>query len=109
MAVKRLHKDLARFYTETLGHRLPNGPPNLTAIAKDGNVDETIKVRELASRRGGRLSSRLCLVGQNHCCGGGTERPQRGLYHGYAGDDAEFTDRDHGAYHTGIRQYEASG
>lgn len=43
-AVKRLHKDLARYYTEALGHRLPSSPPNLTSIAKDGNTEETIKV-----------------------------------------------------------------
>ncbi|RPB02592.1 hypothetical protein L873DRAFT_418300 [Choiromyces venosus 120613-1] len=42
--LKRLHKDLTKYYTENLGHRLPSPPPNLTLIAKDGNVGESIKV-----------------------------------------------------------------
>lgn len=42
--LKRLHKDLTRYYTETLGHRLPSAAPNLTMIAKDGNVEESIKL-----------------------------------------------------------------
>lgn len=42
--VKRLHKELTKYYTENLGHRLPSPPPNLTLIAKDGNVEESIKV-----------------------------------------------------------------
>lgn len=47
-AVKRIHKDLTRYYTDTLGHRLPSTPPNLTLIAKDGAQDETIKVSLVA-------------------------------------------------------------
>ena len=39
-----MHKDLVRYYTENLGHRLPSNPPNLTAIAKDGNVEDVVKV-----------------------------------------------------------------
>ena len=42
--VKRIHKDLTRYYADTLGHRLPPTPPNLTLVAKDGSRDETIKV-----------------------------------------------------------------
>ncbi|KAF8468403.1 hypothetical protein BDZ91DRAFT_109336 [Kalaharituber pfeilii] len=42
--LKRIHKDLTRYYTDTLGHRLPSTPPNLTLIAKDGAQDETIKL-----------------------------------------------------------------
>ena len=45
-AVKRLHKALVKYYTEVLDHRLPASPPSLTAIAKDQNVEETIKVRK---------------------------------------------------------------
>jgi len=47
--VRKLHKDLSKYYTETLGHRLPSPAPNLTAIAKDSNVEETIKVRTIQS------------------------------------------------------------
>lgn len=42
--LKRIHKDLTRYYTDNLGHRLPSTPPNLTLIAKDGAQDETIKL-----------------------------------------------------------------
>ncbi|KAL7275336.1 hypothetical protein RUND412_001738 [Rhizina undulata] len=37
-------RDLTRYYTEILGHRLPRSAPNLTLIAKDGNVEESIKL-----------------------------------------------------------------
>lgn len=47
MIVKRLHKALVKYYTEVLEHRLPASPPSLTSIAKDQNVEETIKVREI--------------------------------------------------------------
>ena len=42
--MKRMHKALTQYYTETLSHRLPHLSPNLTAIVKDGNGIETIKV-----------------------------------------------------------------
>jgi hypothetical protein len=42
--VKRMHKALTQYYTETLSHRLPHLSPNLTAIVKDGNRNEAIKV-----------------------------------------------------------------
>lgn len=45
--LKRLHKDLTQYYTEALGHRLPSQPPNLTAIAKNGSVDEAIKLMKI--------------------------------------------------------------
>ncbi|KAG0131805.1 hook-related protein family [Tuber indicum] len=45
--LKRLHKELAKYYTENLGHRLPSPPPNLTLIAKDGNVEESIKLAKI--------------------------------------------------------------
>ncbi|KAH0612235.1 uncharacterized protein H6S33_010287 [Morchella sextelata] len=42
--LKKLHKELTRYYTEALGHRLPSAAPNLTMIAKDSNVEESIKL-----------------------------------------------------------------
>jgi hypothetical protein len=45
--VRKLHKDLSKYYTETLGHRLPSPAANLTAIAKDGNTEETIKLAKI--------------------------------------------------------------
>ncbi|KAG0641991.1 HOOK protein-domain-containing protein [Tuber brumale] len=45
--LKRLHKELTKYYTENLGHRLPSPPPNLTLIAKDSNVEESIKLAKI--------------------------------------------------------------
>ncbi|KAA8911349.1 HOOK protein-domain-containing protein [Sphaerosporella brunnea] len=45
--LRKLHKDLSKYYTETLGHRLPSPAPNLTAIAKDANTEETIKLAKI--------------------------------------------------------------
>ncbi|KAI5800357.1 HOOK protein-domain-containing protein [Peziza echinospora] len=42
--LKRIHKDLTRYYTDSLGHRLPSTPPNLTLIAKDSARDDTIRL-----------------------------------------------------------------
>jgi hypothetical protein len=48
--VRKLHRDLTKYYTEILGHRLPSQGPNLTTIAKDGNVEEAIKVHATVQR-----------------------------------------------------------
>lgn len=45
--VKRLHKALVKYYTEHLGHTLPETPPSLTAIAKDQNVEETVNLLKI--------------------------------------------------------------
>ncbi|TGZ83789.1 hypothetical protein EX30DRAFT_91628 [Ascodesmis nigricans] len=45
--LKRLHKALVKYYTEVLEHRLPASPPSLTSIAKDQNVEETIKLLKI--------------------------------------------------------------
>ncbi|KAF8245809.1 hypothetical protein K440DRAFT_603277 [Wilcoxina mikolae CBS 423.85] len=45
--LRKLHRDLTKYYTEILGHRLPDQGPNLTAIAKDGNVEEAIKLAKI--------------------------------------------------------------
>jgi len=72
--VKRMHKALTQYYTETLSHRLPHLSPNLTAIVKDGNGNEAIKVAGIltipGAGRGGWLTagnSSLRLSSRRRC------------------------------------------
>lgn len=68
--VRKLHRDLAKYYTETLGHQLPSQGPNLTAIAKDGKVEEAIKVGQTPTILGAvayRVGKIAC---QNRRCHG---------------------------------------
>lgn len=47
--VKKIHKELERYYTETLGNTLPIGGPNITNIAKDANKEDLTKVTSLST------------------------------------------------------------
>ncbi|OLL23897.1 Protein Hook 2 [Neolecta irregularis DAH-3] len=46
-SLKRLHKQLQKYYTNVLAHPPPKIVPNISAIAKDASKDETVKLFRL--------------------------------------------------------------